>query len=93
MPPFGPIQRTDLIRALRKAGFTGRILGVSSPSALAAALGCGAIDAGAPLAEAVPQADLVFLSQAIGRILDTVRHIDALVKPCAPRALSPKPMK
>jgi prephenate dehydrogenase len=35
------------------------------------------------LAEAVPQADLVFLSQTIGRILDSVRHLEALVKPGA----------
>ena len=30
-----------------------------------------------------PQADLVFLSQTIGRILDTVRHIDRFLKPGA----------
>jgi prephenate dehydrogenase len=35
------------------------------------------------LEEALPQADLVFLSQTIGRILDTVRHVDALLKPGA----------
>ena len=28
-----------------------------------------------------PQADLVFLSQTIGRILDTIRHLDPLVRP------------
>lgn len=67
--------------ALRAAGFGGRILGVSSPRALEAAFACGAIDAGAPLAEAVPQADLIFLSQPIGRILDTLRHLDPLVRP------------
>jgi len=67
--------------ALRAAGFTGCILGVSSPGALEAALACGAIDTGAALAEALPKADLVFLSQPIGRILDTLRHIDALVRP------------
>ena len=67
--------------ALRAAGFAGRIAGVSSPRAIDAALACGAIDAGAPLAEAVPQADLVFLSQPIGRILDTIRHLDPLVRP------------
>jgi prephenate dehydrogenase len=69
--------------ALRKAGFAGRIVGVSSPGAIAAALGCGAIDAGVPLSEAVPAADLVFLAQPIGRILDTLRHLDALVRPYA----------
>jgi prephenate dehydrogenase len=67
--------------ALRRAGFGGAILGVSSPPALAEALGVGAIDRGVPLAEAVPQSDLVFLAQAIGRILDTVRHLDRLLRP------------
>src|SRR5207237_2696971 len=43
----------------------------------------GAIDRGAPLAEAVGQADLIFLSQTIGRILDTVRHLDTLLRPGA----------
>ncbi len=69
--------------ALRNAGFDGAIVGVSSPSAVAEALARGAIDRGAPLAEAVATADLVFLSQAIGRILDTIRHLDPLVKPGA----------
>ena len=29
------------------------------------------------------QADLIFLSQTIGRILDTIRHLDPLVRPGA----------
>jgi len=69
--------------ALRKQGFDGPIIGVSSESAIAAAVTAGAIDRGAPLAEAVAQADLVFLSQTIGRILDTLRHLDPLVRPGA----------
>jgi len=69
--------------ALRDAGFHGAIVGVSSPRALDAALACRAVDRGAPLAEAVADADLVFLSQTIGRILDTIRHIDPLLKPGA----------
>jgi prephenate dehydrogenase len=69
--------------ALRSAGFDGTIVGVSSERALADALAAGAIDRGSPLAEAVAGADLVFLSQTIGRILDTIRHIDAHVKPGA----------
>ena len=69
--------------ALRSAGFDGGIVGVSSERALAAALTVGAVDRGAPLAEAVGEADLVFLSQTIGRILDTIRHLDPLVKPGA----------
>ncbi|HLI85585.1 MAG TPA: prephenate dehydrogenase [Bryobacteraceae bacterium] len=69
--------------ALRQAGFSGAILGVSSQRAIADAVAAGAIDRGLPLEEAVPQADLVFLSQAIGRILDTIRHLDPLLRPGA----------
>jgi prephenate dehydrogenase len=69
--------------ALREAGFRGAILGVSSEGAIAEAVVAGAIDRGMPLAEAVPQADLVFLSQTIGRILDSVRRLDPLVRPGA----------
>jgi prephenate dehydrogenase len=67
--------------ALRKAGYTGAITGVSSPPAIADAVAAGAIDRGASLEAAVPEADLVFLSQTIGRILDTIRHIDPLLRP------------
>src|ERR1019366_5310922 len=69
--------------ALRQAGFDGVITGVSSPHAIADALAAGAIDGGASLASAVPDADLVFLSQTIGRILDTIRHLDPLLRPGA----------
>jgi prephenate dehydrogenase len=41
------------------------------------------VDRGALPAEALADADLVFLSQTIGRILDTIRHIDRLLKPGA----------
>ena len=69
--------------ALRKAGFRGPIVGVSSERALAGALAAGAVDRGAPLAEAAAKADLVFLSQTIGRIVDTIRHLDTLARPGA----------
>ena len=69
--------------ALRKAGFQGTILGVSSEPAIEGALAAGAIDCGAPLAEAAAEADLIFLSQTIGRILDTIHHLDPLVRPNA----------
>jgi prephenate dehydrogenase len=69
--------------ALRRCGFEGTILGVSSPAAVAGAIEAGAIDRGGPLPEVVPQADLVFLSQTIGRILDTIRHLEPLLKPGA----------
>ena len=68
---------------MRKAGFDGPIIGVSSDAAIADAVAAGAIDHGAPLAEAAAQADLVFLSQTIGRILDTLRRLDPLVRPGA----------
>ncbi|MBZ5726606.1 MAG: prephenate dehydrogenase/arogenate dehydrogenase family protein [Acidobacteriia bacterium] len=69
--------------ALRQAGFAGPITGVSSPGAIADAVTRGAIDRGAPLAEAVPAASLVFLSQTIGGILHTLRHLDPLLSPGA----------
>jgi prephenate dehydrogenase len=69
--------------ALREAGYKGAITGVSSPRAAADAISRTAIDRAAPLEEAVPQADLVFLSQTIGRILDTIRHLDPLLRPGA----------
>jgi prephenate dehydrogenase len=69
--------------ALRRAGFQGAITGVSSAPVLAEAVRLGAVDRGAPLAEAVGAADLVFLSQTIGRILDTIRKLDPLVRPGA----------
>ncbi len=69
--------------ALRSAGFDGEIVGVSSERALSGALAAGAVDRGAPLAEAVAGADLIFLSQTIGRILDTIHHLDPFVKPGA----------
>jgi len=68
---------------LRNAGFDGSIVGVSSERALAEALASGAIERGAPLADAVADADLIFLSQTIGRIMDTIRHLDPLLKPGA----------
>jgi prephenate dehydrogenase len=69
--------------ALRRAGFDGEIVGVSSPRAAHSAIDAGAIDKILPLADAVGQADLVFLSSTIGRILDTIRHLDPLVRPDA----------
>jgi len=68
--------------ALQKAGFTGTISGVSSPATLRAALERGAItDEAVSLAEAAGRADLIYLAQPIGRILDTLRHVDPLVRP------------
>jgi prephenate dehydrogenase len=67
--------------ALKKAGFGGPVLGVSSPATIEAALKRGAIDQGLPLADAAARADLIYLAQPIGRILDTLRRLDDLVRP------------
>jgi prephenate dehydrogenase len=67
--------------ALKAAGFDGRILGVSSPPALKDALERGAIDEALPLVQAVTRADLIYLSQTIGRILETLRVIGPCLRP------------
>jgi prephenate dehydrogenase len=67
--------------ALRKAGFEGPILGVSSSRSIEQAVERGAIDRGATLEEAAGVSDLLFLSQPISGILETLRKLDPLVKP------------
>ncbi len=66
--------------ALRKYGFAGRIVGVSSPRTLDAALSKEVIDEGLPLEKAVPQSDLIYLAQPIGRILHILPSIAHLAK-------------
>jgi prephenate dehydrogenase len=66
--------------ALRKAGFPGTILGVSSPRSIGQALERGAIDRAATLEEAAASADLLFLSQPIFGILETIRQLGPLVR-------------
>jgi len=66
--------------ALRKAGYDGRIVGVSSPATIARALELGVIDEGAPPVEAASQADLVFVAQPIRVIIETIRQIAPHVK-------------
>jgi prephenate dehydrogenase len=67
--------------ALRKAGFGGRLIGVSSPGAVRDALARGAIDEALPLAQGVAEADLVFLAQPIVRIIETLGAIDEWLRP------------
>ena len=69
--------------ALRKAGFTGRILGVSSPETIRKAVALGAIDRGAGLEEAVDSADLIYLAQPISRILEMLPRIGEFARPAA----------
>lgn len=69
--------------ALRKAGFSGEIFGVSSEAAIEAGLEAGAISRGATLEEAA-NADLIYLSQPVNRILET---LESLGRMAAPRSL------
>jgi prephenate dehydrogenase len=67
--------------AIRKAGFRGRILGVSSPKTIETALDSGVIDQGVTLEEACARADLLYLAQPIRTILETIRTIADMVRP------------
>jgi prephenate dehydrogenase len=67
--------------ALRKAGFSGRIIGVSSSRTVQKALELGVIDAALSLAEAAAHADLIYLAQPIQQILDSLDALDALLRP------------
>ena len=69
--------------ALRRAGFAGPILGVSSERSIRAAIECKAIDEGASLESAAAEADLVYLSQTISGILDTLPRLAGCLKPGA----------
>jgi prephenate dehydrogenase len=66
--------------ALRKYGFKGRILGVSSGRTLKAAVEIGAIDEGVSLEQGVARADLVYLSQPISGILEVLPQVRQRVR-------------
>jgi prephenate dehydrogenase len=67
--------------ALRKAGFDGRIVGVSSDHTIRAALSAGVIDEALPVQQAAAQADLLYLSQPIWKIIDSLAELNSLVQP------------
>jgi prephenate dehydrogenase len=67
--------------ALRKAGFSGRILGVSSPPTIQRALELGVIDEGVPAQEAAQAADLIYLAQPILRIIEILPDLEHWVRP------------
>lgn len=69
--------------ALRKAGFGGRIIGVSSPAAIEKALARGVIGEALPLAQAAAASDLLYLAQPIERLLQTIDVIDRYAQPGA----------
>jgi len=70
--------------ALKKAGFKGRIVGHGRPVTMEKAVARGAIDSGTSvLAEAVAEADMVYLSTPILNILELMEKLPALVRPDA----------
>jgi prephenate dehydrogenase len=67
--------------ALRKAGYAGKIVGHGRPVTLDKAVARGAIDSGsANLAEAVADADVVYLSTPILNILELMEKLPPLIK-------------
>jgi prephenate dehydrogenase len=70
--------------ALKKAGFTGKIVGHGRPVTMEKAVARGAIDTGTSvLADAVAEADVVYLSTPILNILELMEKLPALVRPDA----------
>jgi prephenate dehydrogenase len=67
--------------ALRKAGFTGRVVGVSSPATIERAIELGVIDLGSTAEEAAADADLIYLAEPIHRILERLPDLNGQVKP------------
>ena len=67
--------------ALRAAGFSGEILGVSSASAIATGIARGAISAGATLEQAAARADLLYLAQPVDRIIQTLATLRTVARP------------
>lgn len=67
--------------ALRRAGFRGRILGVSSERTLERARELGVIDDGVSLEEGAARGDLVYLAQPISRILDQLPEVARQIRP------------
>jgi len=67
--------------AIRKAGFSGRIIGVSSLGTIRRALELRVIDESLPAREAAAAADLIYLSQPILQIADSLGELNAWVRP------------
>lgn len=65
--------------ALRKAGFAGEIIAVSSPEAVEAGIRRGAVSRGCALIEAAEIADLIYLAQPVDRILVTIEELGPMV--------------
>src|SRR3954469_3339862 len=69
--------------AIRKRGFTGEILGVSSPSVIDKAVERGAISRGVSVQTACERADLLYLSDRVDGIIEVLHTIGPLAHPGA----------
>ena len=70
--------------ALRRRGFSGRIIGCDRPEVLARAREIGAVDEGqASIAEAVRAADLVILATPVGAAIEILPQLKAAAAPAA----------
>jgi prephenate dehydrogenase len=67
--------------AIRQAGFSGEIIGVSSDAAIAAGRKRGAISSAASLEKAAESADLIYLAQPVERILQTIPRLKTALRP------------
>ncbi len=67
--------------AIRKRGFQGDIVGVSSPSVIGKAIECGAISRGVSLQTACEESDLLYLADRVDGIIETLRTIGPLARP------------
>jgi prephenate dehydrogenase len=67
--------------ALRKAGFAGSLLGISSPRTIDAAVAAGVISRGVTLEKAAEQADIIYLAQPIEQIFRTLEVLGPLARP------------
>ena len=66
--------------ALKKRGFAGRIIGVSSPATIEKAIARGAIDEALPLKQAAAKSDLIFLATPVPQIIEDLPRIAAVAK-------------
>ncbi len=64
--------------ALRRVGYRGRILGVSSEHTLSKALARRVIDEGSSLEEALPRSDLVYMAHPVLRIVEDIGRVRSL---------------
>lgn len=66
--------------ALRRAGFDGELVGVSSQRSIEAGLRAGAISHGVSLEQAAASADLIYLSQPIDVIVQTLSSLGPIAR-------------